>query len=203
MKKLLGLLSIIFASIASILFALGITLILLENVIFTEIKRDELNTITETVNTGFILETKEEEKPILPPIDKELSKENKIKISTITLNTEIIESKSADIGLEKGIWRVYNFGTPEDNKPIILAAHRYGLVGMIYKELHNNSFYNLPKAKEGDKIYITWNQREYIYEIVASEESTKISNYNYDLILYTCKSYNTPIRIFKYANRVN
>ena len=198
MKKLFGLISIIFALIASILFALGITLILLENVIFTEIKRDELD-----VTPGFIVEDFEEEKPILPDINTKLSKENMIKINSITLNSEIIESKSADIGLEKGIWRVYNFGTPEDNKPIILAAHRYGLVGMIYKELHNNSFYNLPKAKVGDKIYITWNQREYIFEIVDSTESTKISSYNYDLILYTCKSYNTPIRIFKYANRIN
>ena len=52
-------------------------------------------------------------------------------------------------------------------------------------------------------VSVYWNQREYIYKIYAKEESTYISDYSADLILYTCKYYNSPVRIFRYANRVN
>jgi len=65
------------------------------------------------------------------------------------------------------------------------------------------SFYNLPSITKRDIIDIIWDQRVFSYEIYNAEESTYISDYNADLILYTCKFYNSPIRIFRYARAIN
>ena len=55
----------------------------------------------------------------------------------------------------------------------------------------------------GDRIEIIWGQRKYVYEIYRAEDSTGIQDYEADLILYTCRLFNSPTRIFRYANRVN
>lgn len=65
------------------------------------------------------------------------------------------------------------------------------------------SFYKLPSLEKGDIVEIVWNQRIYKYKIYKTTENTKITDYNADLILYTCKMYwESPERIFKYAVRV-
>jgi hypothetical protein len=65
------------------------------------------------------------------------------------------------------------------------------------------SFFSLPKTRVGDKIDIIWGQRKYEYEIYKAETKTQISDYDADLILYTCLLYNSPDRIFRYARRIN
>jgi sortase (surface protein transpeptidase) len=105
--------------------------------------------------------------------------------------------------LKKGIWIVPNFGTPESNNlPIIIAAHRFGYIEWTKEFRETSSFYNLPKLKSGDRVQIIWNQRSYEYEVYKSEDSTQITDYNADLILYTCRMYNSPVRVFKYLDRV-
>lgn len=157
-----------------------------------------------------ILQTQKKEEIIkdissdLPPINESLTTESRVVISSIGVDSEIVVDTNPTGGLEKGIWIVPNFGTPEDNQlPIILAAHRFGYVYWTSEFRLKSSFYNLPRLKVGDRIQIVWNQRSYEYEVYKAEDSTQITDYDADLILYTCRMYNSPIRVFRYLNRVN
>lgn len=151
-----------------------------------------------------ITEREEEEELQPPPLNPDLPKGYFVVIPSIGVNSPITASKDYKQALRKGTWIVNDYGTPESNSlPIILASHRYGYASWGNKLRDKIAFYNLPNTKVGDRVSIYWNQREYIYEIYAKEESTYISDYTGDLILYTCKYYNSPGRIFRYANRVN
>ncbi len=144
-----------------------------------------------------------EEKKI-PPFNPNLPEGYFVLIPSIGVNSPITATKDYKKALLKGTWIVSDFGTPElDELPIILAAHRFGYTSWSNEKRNQISFFNLPRTTTGEKVSIYWNQREYIYEIYALEESTYISDYTADLILYTCKYYNSPERIFRYANRTN
>ncbi len=137
-----------------------------------------------------------------PQIDNSLSFESKLKIPSIKVDTRIHEAvlDNYESALKLGVWRVSDFGSPYDrSKPTILAAHRYGYLAWsnLYRRL--NSFYNLPKLKVGDTIEIDWQQRKYVYAVYAESEGEEITDYSADLILYTCETLNSPVRIFKYA----
>lgn len=141
----------------------------------------------------------------LPPIfDPSLPEENGVIIEKTGVRGLIHEGKDWAAILKTGIWRVPDFGTPEDNsQPIILAAHRWGYINWTNSFRTLNSFYNLPKLEVGDQVQIVWNQRKYVYEIYKSEVGNRIQDYSADLILYTCELWNSPVRIFKYAKRTS
>lgn len=140
----------------------------------------------------------------LPPLDLSLPKENGLIIESIGVRGQLHEGDKWEEILKKGLWHVPDFGNPEENTlPIIIAAHRWGYLSWTNSFRVLNSFYNLPKLKVGDKVDVVWNQRKYTYEIYASEEGEKITDYKANLILYTCQLWNSPIRIFKYARRIN
>lgn len=142
--------------------------------------------------------------PPLPPFDESLPKANMIKISSIGVDSKIIEDDNAKKGLLKGTWIVPDFGTPDENElPIIIAAHRYGYIEWTKEFRTKSSFYNLPKTKVGDRVQIIWEQRSYEFEVYKVEDATQITDYDADLILYTCRMYNSPIRVFRYLERVN
>ncbi len=137
--------------------------------------------------------------PILNP---QLPTENRLSIPSIGVDTAIGEAMTDnyELALKKGVWRVTDFGTASDrNLPFILAAHRFGYLAWTNSYRHYNSFYNLPKVKEGDTVEVIWKQRKYIYEIYGISEGTDVEDYNADLILYTCRDLNSPVRIFRYA----
>jgi len=137
-----------------------------------------------------------------PRFDPSLPLKANISIPSIGVDAEIQESTydNFEDALKKGIWRVSDFGTPYSrNKPTIMAAHRFGYLAWTNIFRKSNSFYNLPKLKEGEIVEIVWRQRKYIYEMYATGEGEQIADYSADLILYTCESLNSPIRIFKYA----
>lgn len=147
--------------------------------------------------------TKPQIQPALPDFDPTLPEANGLIISKIGVRGEIHEGDNWQEILKLGIWLVPDFGTPENNQlPIILAAHRWGYLSWTNSFRTLNSFYNLPKLDVGDQIQIVWNQRQYTYEIYKSESGTQISDYNANLILYTCQLWNSPLRIFKYAKRI-
>ncbi|OGY18662.1 MAG: hypothetical protein A2900_02600 [Candidatus Chisholmbacteria bacterium RIFCSPLOWO2_01_FULL_50_28] len=137
----------------------------------------------------------------LPPFDPSLPRENGVTIIKIGVSTQIREGKDPYAVLREGVWRVPEFGTPEFAKrPMILAAHRFGYLDWSQQFRVRNSFFNLPKLKQGDSVEVIWNQRKYTYEIAGSYEGEQITDYSPDLILYTCKLFNSPVRIFYYAN---
>ncbi len=143
------------------------------------------------------------EKHTLPKLDFSLPAGNHVYIKKIGVEGRIYEGENPDEVLEKGIWRVNDFGTPEDKNLMILSSHRFGHFSWTQEQRENQSFFHLPSTRVGDKIEIVWNQRKYIYEIYKAQEGERITDYDADLILYTCKLYNSPIRIFRYAQRIN
>ncbi len=158
----------------------------------------------ETVDIEVIFkEVKQVEKDTRPPVDSTLPEGYFINIPTINVLSPISDDQDYEEALKKGTWIVPDYGTPEQRDlPIILAAHRFGYQYWGREERERISFYNLPKVNLEEKVSIYWNQREYAYVIYKAEESEYISDYRADLILYTCKHYNSPTRIFRYARLV-
>ena len=162
----------------------------------------EIDSLSTDIDTEAVI-TGESDSITLPPIDTSLPKDPYVRIPKISVNSPIFYQKDYISALKKGTWMVPEFGTPMNGKtPIILAAHRFGYRTWS-KEFRNTiSFYNLPSTKKGDIIEIVWEQRLFKYQIYKAEEGNYITDYNADLILYTCKFFNTPVRIFRYAKIV-
>lgn len=137
-----------------------------------------------------------------PGIDPKLPRETTLVIPSIKVATTVNEAtyENYEEALKKGVWRVPDFGTPADrSKPTIMAAHRFGYLAWsnLYRRL--NSFYNLPKLKVGDTVEIYYKQRKYVYEVYTESRGEEIEDYGANLILYTCETLNSKVRIFKYA----
>jgi len=145
----------------------------------------------------------------LPEKDTSLTETNTLIIPKIGVKAKIITGKDPLKALDKGPWIVYDYATPEQNylkqttKSVIIASHRFGYSSWSTEYRNKVSFFNLPNTKVGDKITIIWNQREYVYKIFEVDENKYIKDIDADLILYTCKYYNSPIRIFRFANLVS
>jgi len=142
------------------------------------------------------------DKTYQPRFDPKITKESRLIIPSIGVNTAIQEATADNFedALRKGPWRVADFGTPSDRSaPMILAAHRYGYLVWTNTFRRKNSFYSLPKLKVGDTVEIYWKQRRYIYEIYGEDKGDKINDYSADLILYTCEALNSQERIFAYG----
>jgi sortase (surface protein transpeptidase) len=145
-------------------------------------------------------------KPVYnPPFDPRLPATNRLLIPPIGVNTDIQEATLTNYedALRKGVWRVSDFGAPNDNsEPIILAAHRFGYLAWTNSYRHTNSFYNLPKVNVGDLVEIDWNQRKYLYEVYATSKGTQILDYSADLILYTCETLTGGEKVFVYTRLI-
>ena len=141
-------------------------------------------------------------KPYQPTFDATLGDENRLIIDEVDIDAKLGESgqEGVEEALREGVWRVTEFGTPYARKrPTILAAHRFGFLDWTNEFRRTNSFYNLPKLKEGDTVEIVWAHRKYLYEVYGIEEGAEILDYQADLILYTCKFLDAETRIFVYA----
>jgi hypothetical protein len=158
-------------------------------------------TIADTVPNPTI--TPPVTKPTLPDLDSTLSKENSLKITKIGVNGLIHEGENWEEILKTGIWRDPDLFTPETGRPVILAAHRWGYLAWTNNFRRLNSFFNLPKLKSGDNIEIIWNQRRYTYQVDEIFEGEIITDFDTDLILYTCQLWNSPVRVFVHAHRIN
>ena len=212
-KKLLKILSKIYLvlGIVLIFFAFSVLAITFYPQIWYSVDKGATESEAYSINEEVVILQEAEKEEIvkevvsnLPPVDESLPLENIIKISAIGVDSEVIENVDSFIGLEEGIWRVPDFGTPDNNElPIILAAHRFGYVYWTKQFRDTSSFYNLPKLRIGDRVQIIWEQRSYEYEVYKAEDNTQIIDYDADLILYTCRMYNSPVRVFRYLNRVN
>lgn len=140
-----------------------------------------------------------------PSQDSTLPNLPTLKIVSLGIDTALQEASydNYEEALKKGVWRVWDFGTPsERQKPTILAAHRFGYLSWSNQFRRQNSFYNLPKLSIGSVVEIDWQQRKYLYEVYAEDKGEAITDYSADLILYTCENLTGPIRIFKYAKLI-
>lgn len=207
---------LMFGSLFSFLLAIFLTgypvIALIINTILPSTSDQLAQVLSNPIGISAEEYTKEEQKEVaveeeyeLPEQDKSLSTEPSVIIKKIGIATEIIEQpfENYEVALEQGVWRVPDFGTPlERQKPIILVAHRFGYTYWTQDYREKNSFYNLPRLVEGDQIEIIWDQRKFTYEVYQKEEGEDISHYGADLILYTCRFWNSDIRIFVYAKLI-
>lgn len=139
-----------------------------------------------------------------PVLDPTLPEGTWLIIPTIGVHTQLKDTLDPNEALDQGAWLVPDFGRPNDTSlPIIAAAHRFGWDWWWQSDFGTkNSFYSLPSLKSGDTVEIVFNQRKYVYRIYSDViEDTEITDYQADLILYTCKFLNSPERFFVYANR--
>ena len=139
-----------------------------------------------------------------PPFDETLPLGTWISIPKIGVDTEARATVNPDEALDYGVWMVPDFGTPGTQEdPIIMAAHRFGWKSWWQDDYwRKHSFYLLTDTVPGDRIEVIYEQRKWTYEIYAGEEGTEITDYDADLILYTCKFLNSPIRYFRYDRLV-
>ncbi len=146
-----------------------------------------------------------EVEPYMPPIDEGLPQGDWLVIPRIGIRTELQPTENPEEALQTGVWQVPDFGTPGSRElPMILAAHRYGWQWWWQTDYWKyHSFYLLPDTEPGDRIEVISGQRKWIYEIYAGEEGEEIRDYSADLILYTCKYLQSPVRHFRYARLID
>lgn len=211
-KQKLNILLNLYIFIGSVLVIAGIGLILfifLPGAIysaFPQAYENEVSSLTIPVvdEIPTIAEAPHDDIPKLPPQDPALPKGERLRINKIDVDTSLTMSGDAVEALNDGPWADPQFGTPlANNLPIIIASHRWGGIGWSSEQRTKSSFNKLPSLGIGDTIELTWDQRKFEYKVYAVEENTQISDYKADLILYTCKFlWNSPVRIFVYAERV-
>jgi sortase (surface protein transpeptidase) len=210
-KKILNIISNVYVVLGFLFITLSIVFISIPIApyILYRIKPDltdtEIDNISRRVVEGSIVPKDiDESDNKIPDFDPSLPEDPYVLIPEIKVSSPIGQSIDPEESLKDGTWMAPDYGTPEDNSlPIILAAHRFGYVYWDRETRNRVSFFNLPDTGIGDSVEIIWNQRKYKYVIYAVDESTYIKDYEADLILYTCKYFNSPQRIFRYANRVN
>lgn len=146
-----------------------------------------------------------EEERYVPPVDSNLPEGDWLVIPTIGVRTPLQPTETPEEALQTGVWQVPDFGEPGSRElPMILAAHRYGWQWWWktdYWKYH--SFYLLPDTQPGDRVEVIADQRKWVYEIYAGEEGEEITDYTADLILYTCKFLQSPVRHFRYARLID
>lgn len=145
------------------------------------------------------------EEKYIPPQDETLPEGSWLVIPRIGVRTPLRETENPDEALNQGIWQAPGYGEPGDtDQPMIVAGHRFGWQWWWQSDYWKyNSFYLLPQLEPGDRVEVIADQRKWVYEIYAVEEGEDISDYNADMILYTCKFLNSPVRFFKYAKLID
>lgn len=123
-----------------------------------------------------------------------------LQIPKIGVDTQIYEGDES--ALDKGVWRMPEKGRPyDDGETTVLAAHRWGLESLTNEYRSKHLFYRLPELRPGDEIIINWDNTEYKYRVTSIEETENVTKLT-DLILITCKYFDSPIRVFVYAQKV-
>jgi sortase (surface protein transpeptidase) len=124
----------------------------------------------------------------------------------LSVNRLIIPAIGVDmqIGSEK---RFLDFGgwvqsSNQVNEPNLIAIHRYGWDNLSPEQKIKQTLYHVQKLKGGDKIYLIWNGKRYQYEVTNLIDDTNNPPITDDLILYTCKFFNSSHRIFVQTKRV-
>ncbi len=140
----------------------------------------------------------------LPESNPDLPVGEWLVISKIGVRSQLQSTVDFEEALKTGLWRAPNFGKPGSTQlPMIVAGHRYGWKWWWKDDYWKyNSFNLLPELQVGDRVEVISDQRKWTYEIYSIGEGTEITDYQADLILYTCKYLQSPLRFFRYAKLV-
>lgn len=168
----------------------------------SETENEVTKITTPLVASGETLDVKDNTNT-LPEVDTSLPIQPYIKMEKIGVYSPISTISDYTTALKDGAWMVPDYGTPTNGmSPIIIAAHRFGYIYWDSATRKKISFFNLPQMHIGDTVQIIWDQRLFTYQIYAEDENTYITDYSANLILYTCKYLDSPVRIFRYAKLV-
>jgi len=123
--------------------------------------------------------------------------QNKLLIPSIGVNTDIGLSPSA---LETGGWIEK---TNQEGSPLVIAIHRFGLNTLTPKQKTEQTLYHVDKLHQGDEVYIIWNNEKFEYRITRiSTAKNNPSIKDSELLIYTCKFWNSAERVFVLAERI-
>jgi len=111
---------------------------------------------------------------------------NRLVIPTIGVHIGIVEGSDESV-LYRGAWRRPNTSTPDQGGNTVITGHRFH-----YIPPNNRTFYNLNKLKKDTKVFVFWDEKEYIYQVydkfLVQPEQTEIEDPMDEniLTLYTC-----------------
>jgi LPXTG-site transpeptidase (sortase) family protein len=115
-----------------------------------------------------------------------IPKENILVIPQIGVDAPVIRGIGPDV-LERGLWLRPRGSTPAEGGNTVITGHRF-----LYRS-GPKTFYNLDKLKVGDKFFMFWEGKEYIYEVseifIVSPDNVEIEKPDAGekmLTLYTC-----------------
>lgn len=120
-------------------------------------------------------------------------------IPKIEVASPIYEGSSEGT-LKKGIWRVPNSSNPALGSNTVLTAHRFQYT------FGPQTFYHLDKLVVGDRMYVYWQGKEYMYEVsetfAVSDTTVEIEQPTDEriLTLYTCELFDMSKRLVVKAN---
>jgi len=140
--------------------------------------------------------------PKLPDFNAGHPLETRLIIDKVGINAEIHQGGDGEKGLEKGVWQPDGFGNPMSSIPMLLASHRYGLLGWSNDYRTSNSFNKLPELNVGDEFSVIYQQRDFRYRVTSKYEATTLENVQADMVLYTCKYFGSPVRIVITAEKI-
>ena len=143
--------------------------------------------------------------PYTPPVDETLPEGQWLVIPRIGVRSALQATANYEDALKTGLWLAPDYGKPGTfDLPMIVAGHRYGWNWWWKNDYWKyHSFFLLPKLKPGDRVEVIADKRKWIYEIYAGEEGDEITDYQADLILYTCKFISSDVRHFRYARLID
>lgn len=171
---------------------------------YTDRVATALGQTAQVERSGFGDELYQEQKVVkplyAPAYDPSLPDGNWLIIDKIGINTPIREAIDWEEALRYGVWRAYQFATPDvRDDAVVLAAHRFGYLSWSNTYRRTNSFFNLPKLEVGDQIQLVWEKRLYTYEVYEGYTDTVLRDFDADLILFTCEVLNSDRRIIRKA----
>ncbi|MFH0873648.1 MAG: class E sortase [Candidatus Komeilibacteria bacterium] len=87
---------------------------------------------------------------------------NSLVVPKMKVNSKILEGKTTKT-LNQGLWRIPGTSTPDKGGNMVIAAHRWKWLPSSQK-----SFYDIEKVTVGDQITVTWQGKEYYYQVVKT-----------------------------------
>ncbi len=138
---------------------------------------------------------KPDEAKIIQQVEKqETYTENKLVIPAVGVDMIIGTDKQS---LDNGGW-VQRLSS--DSLPNLIAIHRFGWSNLSAEQKMKQTLYHVYKLREGDVVFVIWSGKKYEFTVKNIIESTDNPANDEDLVIYTCKFFNSSQRVFIILN---